>query len=131
MSASSKQKFASEASFNSEQSKNSRTSSKSSFSSRKSLPHFSKIMYSLPIPNLTPKHGESVPRRHPAVVNDKVLPSQYDPEIKTLWDLFEATTNRIPDKDFLGTRTRSASGEVGPFQWQTYSEVKEDVLNIG
>ena len=132
MSTSSKQNGSPEAkSLKAEQNKNLRDSTRSTSSSRKSLPHFSKVMYSLPVPDYTPKKGESIPRRHPAVVNDKELISQYDPNVKTLWDLFQATVSRLPSKDFLGTRTRLESGQAGPFEWKTYSEVNEDILNLG
>jgi len=75
-----------------------------------------KELYSVRIGEKIP--GESQIFRHPKVGNDE-LPTGLDSDM-TLYDIFDATYKRDPNKPFLGTRNKE-----GKYIWKTYANVRE------
>ncbi|KAM6558827.1 hypothetical protein CsatA_028066 [Cannabis sativa] len=53
-----------------------------------------------------------------------------DPELSTAWDIFSKSVERYPDNRMLGWR-KLVDGKWGPYNWKTYKEVHEEVLQIG
>jgi long-chain acyl-CoA synthetase len=62
---------------------------------------------------------------------DKDLSTTYDPEIKTLYDLFENSLSKFGDRSCMGTRTVGADGKPGNFEFQTYKEIGTRRDNLG
>lgn len=53
--------------------------------------------------------------------------TQYDPRVRTLYDLFQVCFEDHPDRNFLGRR---ADDGLGSYEWETYERVWERVKNL-
>lgn len=87
--------------------------------------------YGLPIPN-SERPGRSAVYRN-FRFRDRPLLTTYDPDIRSVHDLFENTARKRPNKRCLGTRnwnTTSKSWEE-KFDWITYAEVAERRKHLG
>lgn len=87
--------------------------------------------YGLPIPN-SERPGRSAVYRN-FHFRDRPLLTTYDPDIRSVHDLFENTARKRPNKRCLGTRnwnTTSKSWEE-KFDWITYAEVAERRKHLG
>ena len=51
-------------------------------------------------------------------------------DFSTLYELFEKSSAKFPNRPCLGKREKAADGTVGPFVFKTYAQVKEDVVNV-
>ncbi|KAF4666190.1 hypothetical protein FOL46_003215, partial [Perkinsus olseni] len=69
--------------------------------------------------------------RHPGYKNRLQRFIDDDPSIVTSFDVFKRTVERYPDRPCHGTRPILDDGSVGPFEWQTYKEVYERIINFG
>jgi long-chain acyl-CoA synthetase len=58
--------------------------------------------YSVPVPGVVAKEGETVPRRHPKHVDE--LASKPDPNISTTYELVKVAAERFGDANALGSR---------------------------
>eukprot|EP00798_Chlamydomonas_sp_ICE-L_P002723 gene2723-12596_t len=50
---------------------------------------------------------------------------------KTLYETFEASVKRVPNRPCLGERKKGADGKAGPFTFLTYKEVHDIVSKVG
>eukprot|EP00027_Filamoeba_sp_ATCC50430_P003004 CAMPEP_0168552640 /NCGR_PEP_ID=MMETSP0413-20121227/6821_1 /TAXON_ID=136452 /ORGANISM="Filamoeba nolandi, Strain NC-AS-23-1" /LENGTH=309 /DNA_ID=CAMNT_0008583261 /DNA_START=15 /DNA_END=944 /DNA_ORIENTATION=- len=82
------------------------------------------------------KSGESGSRRN--IEYKSALKETFDPEIRTLYEMFNKTAQRCGDLQFQGTRKKNANGSAGPYEWTTYAEAKKvrddfasGLLNLG
>lgn len=85
-------------------------------------------VFSVPLQNQRFVEGESEIRRHPLVA-DTDLCSINEPNIQTLHDLFQKSSNEYKDRNFLGTRSIT-SGKPGPYEWKNYGEIWTQVENF-
>ncbi|CAK9152867.1 unnamed protein product [Ilex paraguariensis] len=53
-----------------------------------------------------------------------------DPDLSTAWDIFRVSVEKYPANRMLGWR-EFINGKWGPYVWKTYSDVYEEVLDIG
>ncbi|XP_020959572.1 long chain acyl-CoA synthetase 1 isoform X3 [Arachis ipaensis] len=53
-----------------------------------------------------------------------------DPDLCTAWDIFSMSVRKYPQNRMLGWR-KFVDGKVGPYVWNTYKEVYDQVLHIG
>ncbi|EZG55202.1 putative long-chain-fatty-acid-CoA ligase [Gregarina niphandrodes] len=54
-----------------------------------------------------------------------------DREVHSSWDLFDNTVKRSPNRKFLGRRFRDERGQLGQYEWMTYSEACQIALAFG
>ncbi|KAF4674459.1 hypothetical protein FOZ60_001257, partial [Perkinsus olseni] len=69
--------------------------------------------------------------RHPGYKNRLQRFIDDDSSIVTSFDVFKRTVEKYPDRPCHGTRPVLDDGSVGPFEWQTYKEVYERIINFG
>ncbi|KAF4690128.1 hypothetical protein FOZ60_000584 [Perkinsus olseni] len=69
--------------------------------------------------------------RHPGYKNRLQRFIDDDSSIVTSFDVFKRTVEKYPDRPCHGTRPILDDGSVGPFEWQTYKEVYERIINFG
>ncbi|QPG97472.1 hypothetical protein C2857_006376 [Epichloe festucae Fl1] len=64
---------------------------------------------------------------------DRDLLTTYDPEIRSIHDLFEASARKRPNKKCLGSRKWNPTTKTwgDSFEWMTYGEVAERMNNFG
>ncbi|EGD75308.1 acyl-CoA synthetase [Salpingoeca rosetta] len=59
------------------------------------------------------------------------LPFEDEPDVNTLWRIFERATKKFKDNDMLGYRPVNDEGSVGPYTFETYGQVGDEVAKIG
>jgi long-chain acyl-CoA synthetase len=84
---------------------------------------------SVEVPNYTPRPGEGIPRRH-ALVADSQFITSYSAEVRSLYDSFMRSCSNFGSNNYLGYRAKDENGNVGPYQWISYYQVKERVDNF-
>lgn len=64
---------------------------------------------------------------------DRDLLTTFDPEIRSLHDLFEAAARKRPNKKCMGVRKWNATTQTwaDTFEWMTYSQAAERKNNFG
>lgn len=67
--------------------------------------------------------------RNPYIA-DKILPNEPIKGVDTIWKAFEHSCINYPNNNFLGSRLKQNSGNLSDYEWNTYSECKEIVINI-
>jgi long-chain acyl-CoA synthetase len=78
------------------------------------------------------KPGESRILRHPKVQDKELMTKLEDNEsINTVWSGFENSVKLHGNRNFLGTRKFIQKDTYGAYQWRTYAETYEEVLNFG
>lgn len=82
------------------------------------------------------KSGEGGTRRN--VQYKDTLKEVFDPEIRTLYEMFNKTVEKGSNNQFLGNRKKNANGAAGPYEWNTYGQAKKlrddfasGLLNLG
>lgn len=83
--------------------------------------------YAVPVPNATPKPGETVPMRHFKFA-DKLV--DHPPNVTTLWDLYLHGNKIGGEEPFLGVR-RIENGVAYEYVWQSHNQVRLRVENYG
>lgn len=51
-------------------------------------------------------------------------------EVSTLYELFARSVEKYPNNKCLGKREKKADGTVGPYVWETYKQVGDDVAAL-
>jgi long-chain acyl-CoA synthetase len=83
---------------------------------------------SISLPN-SEKNGFSAIYRN-LEMPDSLL-SQYDPEVKTLYDNFRFGVNLVPKENCLGMRKFEAEGGTGEYYWQNYETIWKRIHKFG
>ncbi|EER06431.1 Long-chain-fatty-acid--CoA ligase, putative [Perkinsus marinus ATCC 50983] len=87
--------------------------------------------YTYEVPN-TAIPGVSGPiYRHPQFADRLLSRLQGDEALATSFDVFRDAAEKYADQPCHGTRPRLDDGSVGPYEWQTYKEVYDRILNFG
>jgi len=71
------------------------------------------------------KIGESRVLRSNFIDEKEEIPYIPYPGCTSMIHAFEKTVNKYTDKNFLGTRTPLEGGKFGPYQWKSFSQVRE------
>lgn len=62
----------------------------------------------------------------------ELISNYLDRKVENAWDFFVQTARRFPQRRFLGRRFRDeASGQLGLYEWMTYSEAHQIALAFG
>ncbi|KAF4654168.1 hypothetical protein FOL47_010106 [Perkinsus chesapeaki] len=69
--------------------------------------------------------------RHPDHVEQLLSHFEGEDGIVTSFDVFRDAAERYPDRPCHGTRPLLDDGGVGPFEWQTYKDVYNRIVNFG
>jgi long-chain acyl-CoA synthetase len=80
----------------------------------------------IPGTNKTPGFSDELVNINCKDENDLVR-YPYD-DVKTVWDAFQRSVKKFPNNDFLGTRNDKKEGR--PYEWKTWKQVDEIVLNL-
>ncbi|KAJ4459796.1 putative Long chain acyl-CoA synthetase 7 [Paratrimastix pyriformis] len=122
---------------NEEESESSAVSSSSALSPSGSLGCFSVSMTTLtPVPSTLVYPGPPEERQDETpIYNTPFVPNppiaSWDPEIHTPYDLIERVTAKFSMNPCLGQRNRLPDGQLGPYVWQTYADVRQVRQQIG
>ena len=74
--------------------------------------------------------SSGIPRRHPLCLDDGELIRTYHPEVATLYESFLLSVERNGNNPFFGTRIRLENGELGAYQWKSYTQVFELIKKL-
>jgi long-chain acyl-CoA synthetase len=74
------------------------------------------------------KQGETRILRHPEFKDSEL--SKGCGKVNTLWEAFEESYKDEPGSDFLGTRKYISKGQYGEYEWKTYQEIYDLVLDF-
>lgn len=87
--------------------------------------------HGLPVPG-SERPNRTAAYRHWRFV-DKPLLAGFDPDLKSVHDVFEKTVRRIPNKRAFGTRNWNTAARdwEDKFDWVTFSEAAERRKNLG
>ncbi|KAF9291154.1 hypothetical protein BGZ88_007048 [Linnemannia elongata] len=98
------------------------------------MPGFAKFDYdkqSVEVPG-TRTEGATGHYRHSAFTDGPLDYIRNDPQIKTLYDLFQNSVKKYGNNDFLGHRPYDAATKTyGDYSWQTYGQVDKRVNAFG
>ena len=75
------------------------------------------------------KPGETQILRHPEV-GTKPLPEIYEKGIDTLWKVFENSVKLYSNRTMLGMRKRLDKDKYGEYEFKTYKEVHQEVIDF-
>ncbi|CAH2350940.1 long-chain-fatty-acid--CoA ligase 2 [[Candida] railenensis] len=88
-----------------------------------------RIHYSVPIPN-TKQDGFSPVYRNAKFATSGIK-STIHPSINTLYASFSSAVNNFADEPCLGYRPKLADGTVGPYEFETFSEINKRKNDFG
>ncbi|KAF4682409.1 hypothetical protein FOZ60_010596 [Perkinsus olseni] len=89
------------------------------------------VPYTYEVPNSAVPGVSGPIYRHPEFPDNLLNRLDGNEALVTSFDVFRDAAEKYPDRPCHGTRPILDDGSVGPFEWQTYKEVYERIINFG